>query len=376
MNKIYKKLRKHLNAMPVGYPLTWSGVEYKILMKIFSPQHAETALFLDNRFRSASEIYSRMEEKKLSPEDLEKRLNDMASAGCILSKIDRSEKKFALVPYVVGMYEFQTDSMTRESYENTLKYFKEGYAIDFLTTAVPQMRVVPIEKSITSETRVNTYDEIRKIIINTNGGISVTDCVCKKGQMLKGEPCQQSDSNEVCIGLNEYNDIFQQEGWGRSISKDEALELIAQAEKNGLIIQTANEKNPQFICACCSCCCGILAMMKAFPRPRDFVATNYFAEIDGDLCTGCSLCVKRCSLDAIEIIKKEAIIKKERCIGCGLCVPSCKKGAISLQKTDIDVVPPDDTEDLYEKIRIRKRSKIIRIFNLLKAVFGIPLKKN
>ena len=31
IEKIYKKLRKHLDSFPVGYPKTESGVELKIL---------------------------------------------------------------------------------------------------------------------------------------------------------------------------------------------------------------------------------------------------------------------------------------------------------------------------------------------------------
>ena len=34
-NKIYKKLRKHLDSFPIGYPKTESGVELEILKEMF-----------------------------------------------------------------------------------------------------------------------------------------------------------------------------------------------------------------------------------------------------------------------------------------------------------------------------------------------------
>lgn len=41
-------------------------------------------------------------------------------------------------------------------------------------------------------------------------------------------------------------------------------------------------------------------------------------------CTGCSLCVKACPYNAIEIIDKKAVIN-DRCTLCGACVTACKK---------------------------------------------------
>ena len=39
-----------------------------------------------------------------------------------------------------------------------------------------------------------------------------------------------------------------------------------------------------------------LQSVKKFPRPADFYATNYYAEADPELCTGCEGCVERCQL--------------------------------------------------------------------------------
>ena len=46
MNDVIERLAKRLDEMPTGYPATDSGVELKILRKIFSPEDAEMALKL------------------------------------------------------------------------------------------------------------------------------------------------------------------------------------------------------------------------------------------------------------------------------------------------------------------------------------------
>ena len=58
-------------------------------------------------------------------------------------------------------------------------------------------------------------------------------------------------------------------------------------------------------------------------------------------CTGCSLCVKDCPSDAIELIILDRAAKRyvvkyhmDRCIYCGQCVVNCKFKCISMTNQD------------------------------------------
>lgn len=56
-------------------------------------------------------------------------------------------------------------------------------------------------------------------------------------------------------------------------------------------------------------------------------------KVDLEKCIGCTICVKSCAQDAIEIVEKKAIINMDKCNLCGACVEACKKyQAITITK--------------------------------------------
>jgi len=42
-NELYRALQRHLDRMPVGYPLSESGVELRILRQLLTPDEARVA---------------------------------------------------------------------------------------------------------------------------------------------------------------------------------------------------------------------------------------------------------------------------------------------------------------------------------------------
>ena len=226
------------------------------------------------------------------------------------------------------------------------------------------MRVVPVEKSISVENFVASYDEMRKIVNNTEGQFGVIDCLCKQGKDLFGHKCKTTDLRETCImfpamttSLMRLNAPF------HAISKNETLKLFEQFEHDGLVIQPSNAQDPLIVCNCCGDCCAVLRMAKMFPKPAAVFATNYHAEVDDQLCSGCGVCLKRCQMEALTITNKKSSINLDRCIGCGLCVSTCPKKAIKLMKKEKALVPPKTNDDLQMKILTKKvgKTKFLKI---------------
>lgn len=52
--------------------------------------------------------------------------------------------------------------------------------------------------------------------------------------------------------------------------------------------------------------------------------------IDAGECTGCSICVDGCPVDALELVDGVAVLARpDDCTECGICTSECPMGAIS-----------------------------------------------
>ena len=59
----YRKLQKHLDKMPVGYPATKTGVEINLLKAIFTPQEAKIVTHLDYKHKTVDQIFETAREE-------------------------------------------------------------------------------------------------------------------------------------------------------------------------------------------------------------------------------------------------------------------------------------------------------------------------
>jgi len=144
-------------------------------------------------------------------------------------------------------------------------------------------------------------------------------------------------------------------GRGREITKSEALDVLGKNQEDGLILQANNSIKPNYICSCCGCCCGVLGGISSLPRPLDFVHTNYYAEVNSELCVGCGTCQERCQMNAIKLKNEIARVITKRCIGCGNCAAVCPEEAMQLKRKEDEIIPPPDSEELYNEILKRKQ---------------------
>jgi NAD-dependent dihydropyrimidine dehydrogenase PreA subunit len=297
---------------------------------------------------------------------------NLSDKGLIIQKTENGIIKYANAPFVIGIFEFNLNNLSIEFLKDVESYMKQGFAIEMINSQIPQMRVIPINESIKNENLIMIYDEFRQLIEKSPGPFAVADCICKKGHDIDKSNCKKTKLRETCINMGTMGEMYIKNGVGRKISKDEAFQIIIDAEKEGLVIQTMNAEDPQVICACCGCCCGVLAVLKRLPRPVDFTSSHYYALIDSDICTSCGICFSRCQMDAIQWKDgNTSYVKLERCIGCGLCVVSCPVNAISLKQKENIYPLPEDRDQLYRIILENKKSTWERI----KMLGNIVLKR-
>lgn len=348
--EMYQKLAKVLDTLPNGFPSTDSGIEIKILEKIFTPEEAD--LFCDLRltYETAAQIASRTGRPI---EGLEDKLNSMRKRGEIeVTKLEGT-KKFRMMPWVIGIYEYQIKRMDKE-FAQMCEEYSMHWGAQFISFGPQLMQVIPIEKEIPVRQEALIFQQVSNLIENTKS-FMVNECICKKKQGLLDNPCEKP--TEVCMGLNSEPGYFENHPLGgRVISKEEAYEILRKSEKAGLVHMTANlESGHGYICNCCGCCCGLLQAVKmGIPN---VVNSHYYAQINPDNCDGCAICAEeRCQVNAIEEGKDTYKIIKEKCIGCGLCVSTCPTEAIQLihKKPDELVYPVKDEEAWFDE-RARQR---------------------
>lgn len=357
---VYRRLQEHFDGFPMRFPATESGVEIRVLKHLFTPEEAEIALALNcgypgafDTYEALEVIYDRIKHHGYSIDEVEKLLDSMAAKGSIMGYTLDGSKIYANALLVVGIYEFQVNKLTKEFQQDLDQYWKEAWGP--VNSSIRQLRIIPVGIEIERATPIALYDDIKAQFEQSPGPFTIVNCICRQSNDLRNHPCEITDRREVCMGVGELAGLYNEQGWGREITKDEALAYLKQNEEEGLIFQVSNSQEFVFVCSCCSCCCSGIAGLKHLEDPANYTSSNYHALIDMDACSGCGNCVERCQMDAITLEDGLAILIQKRCIGCGSCIVGCPENAISLVAKDEPDIPPETTSDLFQEIRSKKK---------------------
>ncbi len=259
-----------------------------------------------------------------------------------------------MIPFVIGIYEFQLNRMDREFCELLEEYMMHlepplvGYGPSI-------MQVIPIEKTIPSDQKALPYQQVSGIL---EGGKSfmVNECIGKKEKGIMEKPCQKS--TEVCLIVSSIEGFWNNEHplGGRVLIKKEAFEVLEEAEKAGVVHLSNNVQSGHwFICNCCGCSCPVLqSVQMGIPN---VINSSYYARIDPDLCESCGICLEeRCQVNAIQEEEQVYSVIKERCIGCGLCISTCPTEAIQMiRKAEEEIKQPPVDEMAWFEERAQQR---------------------
>jgi len=328
---------------------------------MFSPEEAEIACCLSYKFEPLKTIVSRAGHRVNSSGELEKSLDRIQKKGGIESRIKNGKMHYCNAPLVVGMYEFQLNRLTPDFIEDFNEYTSDKkFGIEFLSTKLPQMRTIPVAKSIHPQHNASTFDEVAALLQQAEEPFVIFECICRKKKSLAGHTCKVTDRKETCLAVGSMARTALLSGSGKEITREEALSIIEQNQKQGLVLQPSNSQKAEFICSCCGCCCGMLGIHQALPKPMEFWASNFYAAVDRATCEGCGACVKRCQVDAVKVSAKKqpAVLDLDRCLGCGVCVPACPTQSITLVKKPAEVRPPQTREDLHEIIAAGRKGRL------------------
>jgi len=344
---VFRELQKMLDSIPNGFPATESGVEMKILKRIFTEDEARLFMKLRMRMEPVEKIAHRT---GMDEAILKDKLKIMQQKGQVFGVDTRDQSYYRIMPYVIGIYELQLPHMDRELAELFDEYSETALRRELFSHNPPMMKVLPIGIDVPHEGVVEPYESAVKLIEEAKSW-AVEECVCKKEKAILGHRCDRPI--EVCMAISPMEHADADRGFGRQISREEALRILRLAEEAGLVHLVSNyRKGHYYICNCCKCCCGVLQGLNMTSR-NAVAKSNYRAVIDADTCTACGICAERCQAEAVTM-KDYAEIGD--CIGCGLCVSTCPAGAISMVRRDPAEMPPipkNEFEWLEERARAR-----------------------
>ena len=340
--EVYRRLAQRLDSIPNGFPATESGVELRLLARIFSPEQAALAAEMRMECAPVDTIAARV---GADAQELYPVLKQMARNGLIRARRGEGGLVFGLLPFIVGIYEEQLPRMDRELAELAEQYFQETSGRTILDVPPPIHRVVPVQEAIPFDLEVFPYEQAAALVESARSW-GVRDCICRVQKRLVGEGCDHLV--EACLMLAPVEGAFQEDGIQRPITKDEALDLLRRVEEAGLVHTTGNFRDDHhYICNCCPCCCAVLRGLTEFGVPTAVARAGFRAVVDEEACLACGSCVERCPFGAMSLADDVAVVDESRCLGCGVCTVDCQGEAIHLERCAEDeiTVPPAGIKD-------------------------------
>jgi len=285
--------------------------------------------------------------------DAQRVLDELASRAILLDV----DGIYSLPPPMAGFFEFSMMRIRSDVNQKVLaelfyQYLnvEEDFIKALFATGTTQLgRAFVQEPVLSSENALHVLDyERASEIIRTATHIGIGTCYCRHKMSHLGKECKAP--MEICMSFNYTAASLTKHGYTRSISAIECLKLLDTAYELNLVqFGENNQRQVNFICNCCGCCCEAMIAARKFGILQPVHTTNFLPQISDDKCNGCGKCVNVCPVEAMTLVSannpqkpkmKKAKLLEDICLGCGVCVHSCSIGGLSLKSRKERVITP------------------------------------
>ncbi len=352
----YKRLAARLDALPNGFPPTENGAELRLLAKLFSPEEADLAAQLRLTLETPEQIAARLGQDVQVIQPL---LKQMARQGLIRAGRSESGLGYGLLPFVVGIYEYQIGRMDAELAQLFEDYYRQTFG-QALSIQPAFHRVIPVGESVRQGIEVQPFESASEILMSAQAW-GVLDCICRVQKSLIGDPCEHPV--DTCLAMSERPGAFDHSPVVRALTQEKAMETLQRAAEAGLVHSVSNnQKGTWYICNCCTCSCGILRGMAELGIANVVARSAFVNQVDAELCLGCEDCLQACQFGALALEADLMQVDQVRCVGCGVCVPTCPENALSLvRRPEKEILPVPETDFNWMQARAAARGQDLSI---------------
>jgi DNA-binding Lrp family transcriptional regulator len=256
---IYEKLREKISSWPVRVPKTKEVDE--MLKVLFTEEEAEFLTHFTAPYQDGQTVDQIAEKIEKPREKVQAIVDRLVSRGLLFKFASRRDNTvyYTLMPLIPGIFEFyfasgRDSDEKRKVAELFEKYYLNGFGMEIGASNYPAMRVVPVEKTITLNTKIDAelsifpFEKMSEFVA-TSRKIAVINCACRTKKKC-------IHPLETCVVFDASAEFMVERGFGRYLSIEEALKLLEETEKAGLVHCAMNtQTKPQFICNCCTCAC-------------------------------------------------------------------------------------------------------------------------
>lgn len=358
MQDIYMRLAEHLQDLVMGYPFNDALTD--LLKEMYSPVEAQVALAIPNSLQPLEVVdrQSIVDRCDLPESTVIEALESLSSRNMIYTRTTGTGAMgYALLQVGYGIpqtffWSGRKDERARRMAKLVLNYFNVPTTRKvYGPVPTKTYKYSPANLSIDVAMQGVMPNEQMGPIVQAAAKIAVAHCPCRMSASILGRTdCHHS--LEVCIKYDEMADFVISKGLAREISKDEALKILSDCEKEGLVHMVDNAQGQiKHTCNCCGHYCWNVGILRRRKIPRDMLMAVYFIR-DTDLaeCIGCGACADICPVDAVAMVEDKPEVDQDWCIGCGVCAVSCPAEVISVKRR-LENRSPETFADLHRQIK-------------------------
>jgi Pyruvate/2-oxoacid:ferredoxin oxidoreductase delta subunit len=361
---IYRRLGVTIDNLTFRTP--WSETFHALLKELYALEEADLIV----RMPATLTTFDRL--KSITGYDesqLRTLLERLCSKGLVMDLWLFDSYHYMPSPLVVGIFELTM--MRTESGQDWKKISNlfHDYMIkerDFVAAncthgeKVGLLRTIPHEDVIDQKDYVEILDyERASAIVEEQTTFAIGTCSCRHVATHIGTKTCDIPL-DTCSAFGIAAEFLSQRGFARKVSKAEMKDNVARSKELGLVLNIDNvQRNPSYLCHCCSDCCHLLVGMKRWGYTNVVITANFLPETDQERCKGCGLCARACPIDARTMVagdhpasgrKKKPVTDTNICLGCGVCALKCKSRALTLVRQEKRIITPETT---FERIMLQ-----------------------